>query len=63
MSTRDELKDRWAKLKEQGQTTISVTINTDNKKTVEKVKNALADTMLNEFDLSLTWDVEEVKGQ
>ena len=61
MSTRDELKDKWAKLKEQCQTTISVTINTDNKKTVEKVKNALADTMLNKFDMSLSWDIEVEK--
>ena len=61
MSTRNELKAKWLRLKEQGQTTIQVTISTNNKATVEKVKNHIADAMLNKFDLALTWDIEEVK--
>jgi len=61
MSTRNELKAKWARLKEQGQTTIQITINTNNKATIEKVKNHIADAMLNKFDLSLTWDIEVQK--
>ena len=56
MSTRDDLKEKWARLKAQGQTTISITIGTTDKRTILKVQDALADTMLNGFDASLTWD-------
>ena len=61
MSTRNELKEKWAMLMQSGQTTLEITISTTNKATVEKVKNALANTMLLQFDLSLTWDIEVQK--
>ena len=50
-STRDELKEK-------DQTVIQVIVNTTDKKIIQSLINLLAETIIDKFDLRLTWDIQ-----
>lgn len=59
----NDLKDKWAKLKEQGQTTIEITINSKDEELIGKIKDHLDCSMSEYISVypRLRWDIEEVK--
>ena len=63
MNTREELKAKWARLKEQEQTVISITVNTKDDYIISCIKNITNEALANRFwyKESLLWDISEVQ--